>query len=106
MRCNVALCSFSLKQFLKHFSTQAEAEAKEATLHATLFFYAFVTTINVLYVPLEGRESRRGSGGVHLTSPDEMFPALSPRFLHLLFFAGTKRGKGEEGEMWQENSLK
>lgn len=71
MRCNVALCSFSLKQFLKHFSTQsesaeaeAEAEAKEATLHATLFFYAFVTTINVLYVPLAGRESRRGSGGV------------------------------------------
>lgn len=85
VRCNVALCSFSLKQFLKHFSTQAEAEAKEATLHATLFFYAFVTTINVLYVPLAGSERRRG---VHLTSPDEMFPAQ------------------EEGEMWQENSLK
>lgn len=60
VRCNVALCSFSLKQFLKHFSTQAEAEAKEATLHATLFFYAFVTTINVLYVPLAGSERRRG----------------------------------------------
>lgn len=63
VRCNVALCSFSLKQFLKHFSTQAEAEAKKATLHATLFFYAFVTTINVLYVPLAGSEWRRESGG-------------------------------------------
>lgn len=66
VRCNVALCSFSLKQFLKHFSTQAEAEAKEATLHATLFFYAFVTTINVLYVPLAGRESSRGGGAPNL----------------------------------------